>query len=248
MNDDYRDFLGYLFDAYVRSRRSHHRFYDRRLGPGSMDYHFERMRRAAELSRFIVSFSDDDDVYRTFQPEPVREAISDVSDGLSLNNKLLDEFGFMDVLDVHYNEIVEGLNAEQFPEEDLWVLKSLGSPDPQRDLRAIVLMLKLRREGDWPEQTLIKSRLSSVQERLMSEVKSFPDRAEPRKEERTSRRWFKGLGQIAQGAALSIANVGLAMGTLNLPVSPETQTWGSLLSVTTGVGLIFIGAGDLRGE
>jgi hypothetical protein len=61
-------------------------------------------------------------------------------------------------------------------------------------------------------------------------------------------RWLKGLGQIAQGLAMSTANVGLSLGILNLPVSPETQTWGSIVSVTAGVGMVISGSGDLRGE
>ncbi|HEY6250872.1 MAG TPA: hypothetical protein VI685_13005, partial [Candidatus Angelobacter sp.] len=63
-----------------------------------------------------------------------------------------------------------------------------------------------------------------------------------------SRRWFKGLGQIAQGASLSIANVALAVGILKFPVSPETQTWGAVASVATGVATVLSGIGDLRGE
>ena len=62
------------------------------------------------------------------------------------------------------------------------------------------------------------------------------------------RRWFKGLGQVAQGIALSTANIGLAAGAFKFQVSEETQTWGCLISVTTGVGTAMKGAGDLRGE
>ena len=63
-----------------------------------------------------------------------------------------------------------------------------------------------------------------------------------------SRRWFKGFGQIGQGAALSIANVALAIGAIHFPVSPETQTWGALASVATGIGTVFTGVGELRNE
>ena len=63
-----------------------------------------------------------------------------------------------------------------------------------------------------------------------------------------SRRWFKGVGQIAQGSALSIADVALAIGVLKLPVSAETQTWGAIASVSTGIGTVLNGVGDLRNE
>jgi hypothetical protein len=62
------------------------------------------------------------------------------------------------------------------------------------------------------------------------------------------RRWFKALGQIAQGTAISIANVALAIGALKFPVSPETQTWGAMASVATGIGTVLSGVGDLRNE
>lgn len=63
-----------------------------------------------------------------------------------------------------------------------------------------------------------------------------------------SRRWFKGVGQIAQGSALSIADVALVIGVLKLPVSAETQTLGALASVATGIGTVLKGVGDLRNE
>ena len=45
-----------------------------------------------------------------------------------------------------------------------------------------------------------------------------------------------------------MGNIGLAFDLLGFPVSAETKTWGSVVSVTTGVGLIMSGVGDLRGE
>jgi hypothetical protein len=62
------------------------------------------------------------------------------------------------------------------------------------------------------------------------------------------RRWFKGLGHIVQGAAMSLADLGLAFGVLDFAVGVETRSWGALVSVTAGVGTIMNGAGDLRNE
>lgn len=94
--------------------------------------------------------------------------------------------------------------------------------------------------------------LKDVDERLSKAKDQFKeqDDKEVTKEElpKKSRRWFKGLGQIGRGAALSIGDIALAVGTLHLPVSPETQTWGSLVSATTGIGMIFNGIGELRNE
>ena len=63
-----------------------------------------------------------------------------------------------------------------------------------------------------------------------------------------TKRWFKGLGQIAQGTALSIANIGLAMGAITIPVAAETAGWGAIVSSITGVGMVLNGYGEFRGE
>jgi hypothetical protein len=86
--------------------------------------------------------------------------------------------------------------------------------------------------------------VSLGEQRLVSDHDLISINQMPKK----SRRWFKGVGQIAQGSALSIADVALAIGVLKLPVSAETQTWGALASVTTGIGTVLNGLGDLRNE
>ena len=62
------------------------------------------------------------------------------------------------------------------------------------------------------------------------------------------RRWWKGLGQVVQGASIAVADVGMAVGAFKFPVSPETQTYGAVVSVAAGVGTIMNGVGDLWGE
>jgi hypothetical protein len=99
----------------------------------------------------------------------------------------------------------------------------------------------------------VRDQLKRASERLGEAQGQFSsgDRgsgAAPFETPKKSRRWFKGLGQIAQGAAFSIANVALAMGALQFQVSPETQTWGAIASVTTGIGTVLSGIGDLRNE
>jgi hypothetical protein len=56
------------------------------------------------------------------------------------------------------------------------------------------------------------------------------------------------LGKIGRGAGISIGDVCLAAGILKFPVSLETQTWGAIVSATTGVAMIMDGIGELRGE
>jgi hypothetical protein len=85
-------------------------------------------------------------------------------------------------------------------------------------------------------------------EKEFEQLKKLEPERLTEKTSKKSRRWFKGLGQIGQGAALSIANVALAVGVIRFPVSPETQTWGALASVATGIGTVLNGVGDLRSE
>jgi hypothetical protein len=252
MNDDeYRAFLSFVFDTYVRPRLHvvlHH------FGPMGerFEYEIDRMRRAAQLARFIQTFSDnDDDVYSTLRSERLGNMVSDVGNIVSHSARVLDETGFIDALNAYYDEIVDGLSVEHLPGSEASLLRELGSDDPQRDLRAIIFIMKKRRNKFLADRTRVEHELSRVAKEVneagqqiqqMQGVANIPPHAQK------PRRWFKGLGQIAQGTAVSLANVGLAIGWLHFPVSPETQTWGSLASVTTGIGMVAAGAGDLRGE
>jgi hypothetical protein len=62
------------------------------------------------------------------------------------------------------------------------------------------------------------------------------------------RRWWKGLGQIVQGAAIAGADIGLAVGVLHIPAPKEGDTYGVVMSITAGVGTVMNGVGDLWGE
>ncbi len=248
-NDDYRAFLSYVFDSYVRPRLHivlHH------FGPMGerFEYEFDRMRRAAQITRFIQAFSDnDDDVYSTLQSERLWNTVSDVGDILSRSARVLEEVGFVDALNTHYDEIVDGLSVEHLPQPELNVLRELGSDDPQRDLRALIFIMKARRNKTFrADRTRVEHELSRVAKEVNEAAQGMRGVTDIPPQARKPRRWFKGLGQIAQGTAVSLANVGLAIGWLRFPVSPETQTWGSLVSVTTGIGMVAAGAGDLRGE
>lgn len=100
----------------------------------------------------------------------------------------------------------------------------------------------IRHQLRYAEEKIKKSE-NEFDEFLLAKKQDMPKDV-PKK----SRRWFKGIGNIAQGAALSIANISLAIGALKLPVSPETQTWGAIASVTTGIGTVLSGIGELRNE
>ncbi len=47
----------------------------------------------------------------------------------------------------------------------------------------------------------------------------------------TQRRWWKGLGQIVQGAATAGADIGLAIVVLHFPIPKGGETYGVVMSV-----------------
>ncbi|HEV8523564.1 MAG TPA: hypothetical protein VGQ71_03605, partial [Terriglobales bacterium] len=69
-DDEYREFLAFLFERYVRPRIPHLR---RRFHHHMMDewsYHLDQAVSAAQVLRFIeIHCGNDDDVYRTFTLE-----------------------------------------------------------------------------------------------------------------------------------------------------------------------------------
>ncbi len=258
---EYREFMSFLFERYIRPRlarvRSHHRHHFE----DEFSYQLDRAVRSAQILRFVeTSVQDDEDAYRTFTLERLSRAVSETRYSLEFSNRVADEAGFLEACESHPREIADGLAVDHLPEADKEVLRQIGSVNPEVELRSLVYRTKAWLEGRERQSRDLSLRheLRSVEERLEKADAEFGEHVEARKKEspeetskkvpKKSRRWFKGLGQISQGAALSIANVGLAIGTLKLPVSPETQTWGAIASVTTGIGTVLSGIGDLRNE
>ena len=65
---------------------------------------------------------------------------------------------------------------------------------------------------------------------------------------RKKRRWWKGIGQVVQGAAVAAADIGLLIGILHFPVSAETRSYGLSCPSPAGFGTIMNGVGDLWRE
>lgn len=256
-DDEYREFLTFLFERYVRPRlgrvwrRFHHHMMEEWV------YHIDQAQRALHVLRYIeTNCDDDDDIYRTFTLERLTRAVSDTHSAVVFGDRMAEEAGFLDALEAHADDILNGLQAQHLPDADREMFREMGSLNPDMELRALVLRAKssrgrLRQNS---RELSIRQQLKHAEERVTEAQQEFEKRRkaqeeEPKKERPSqSRRWFKGLGQIAQGAALTIADVALAAGALKFPVSPETQTWGTVASVTTGVGTILNGVGDLRNE
>ena len=254
---EYREFLSFLFERYVRPRiaRVRHRY--RHHFEDELSYHLDQAIRSAQVLRFVESYChDDEEVYRTFTLERLKSAVSETRYSFDFSNRLADEAGFIEAIESHMREIADGLGAGYLPDADKDVLRETGSPNPEVELRSLVYRTKAWLErGDRRESELsLRQELRYAEEKLKDADDSFDKLVKAKKEEtseevpKKTRRWFKGLGQVAQGATFSIANVALAIGTLKLPVSPETQTWGAMASVATGIGTVLSGIGDLRNE
>lgn len=254
---EYREFLSFLFERYVGPRiaRVRHRY--RHHFEDELSYHLDQAVRSAQVLRFVDSYChDDEEAYRTFTLERLKSAVSETRHSFEFSNRLTDEAGFLEACESHTREIADGLGAVHLPDADKDVLREIGSPNPEVELRSLVYRAKrwMERSDRQSRDAGLRQELRYAEERLKEADADFEKvvkaKKEPPSEEvpKKTRQWFKGLGQIGQGAALSIANVALAIGTLKLPVSPETQTWGSMASVATGIGTVLSGIGDVRNE
>jgi len=243
-NEEYKDFLKYIFNEYIQPRIHRiGRYWDH---PEMWRNKWRALKRAIDVVNYINKHCEDsEDIYRTFTLERLRRAVDEVEDGVRWNNQLAKEVGFLDAFDTYYDEIIGGLEAELFPESEYELLKDLGFQNPRSDIRAIVYALKAKKKlRSSCNKFSVSHSLNNTTTKL-SEVKEKFKESDTKKLEKErlekSRRWFMGLGQIGQGAALSIGDIALAAGALQFPVSPETQTWGALVSASTGVGMILNG-------
>ncbi|WP_141699312.1 hypothetical protein [Candidatus Thiosymbion oneisti] len=257
-NDEYKKYLEFLFEEYVKNRLSLGRRYIHKMRFEKYGFEGEqrRLQKAVFLCRYIHSFCDDDDeILRTFTLPALQDHVGTIMDAYRDNNRLLDKLGIIDCLESHYEKIVSGIEYELLPSYDTEIMKQLGSKTPENDLRAIIYSIKNEKTekqstNDSYKQSSTEKRLKRIESMIEDGWRGYYDAREGRAEKppKKSRRWFKGLGNIGQGVALSIGNIGLALGAFNFPVSPETQTWGAIVSVTTGVGMAMNGIGELRSE
>lgn len=250
---EYEKFMTYLYNEYVRPRRTRLRkhFHPLEWHHG-WGWEWERLRSASNLVRFINrNCSDEDEIYRTITLERIRRLPDEVRDGVRLNNRLSEELGFLDAFDAHYGEIVEGMKLEHMPRQEIDIMRDLGSEDPEAELSALMYIVKSRRKAteSFNQEVRISKQLRQIEERLDHQCKQMEELKDTEEQKpKKTKRWFKGLGQIAQGGALSIANIGLAMGVISFPVAAETAGRGALVSSITGVGMMLNGVGEFRGE
>jgi hypothetical protein len=181
------------------------------------------------------------------------EYVESVHRTLRISNDIAREIGMLEVLEEYGDLIIAGMEINDIPHHDIAALERLGEANPRGALLAAFLKIKASGsiESDGRNELSVEERLEKL-ERILSEAhdneRSSKSRKHEADERRPKRRWFKGLGKVAQGSALTLADVGLAAGVLVLPVDPATQTWGAIVSSVTGVGTALDGFGELRGE
>jgi hypothetical protein len=198
-------------------------------------------------------------------------AIEGVRDAERAAWRMAELSGFEQLLDDPYvTDIASGLSSDHLPPVDEAVMREIGSQNPRLELHMLVSQGKKLLERGWrleegegsrsrrvfvdhegkrtPWLAEIDHRLSDAQKEIDRFDTQRAEASDTQREPPRSRRWFKGLGQIAQGAALTIVNIGVASSLFHFPISPEAQTLGAITSVIAGFGSMTAGIGDLRSE
>jgi hypothetical protein len=263
MNDSLRQQVELLAEEYVRLARAQVRAKRHGLEWDEVSYAFDRLRQADEVLDFLRRSGRDP--YTTLRD--VDGVLSDAEAGLSGVQRVLDERGAAELLDDHLDTLMRALSAEALPGWEADLLDAWGFPDLARTIGARADLL-----GDeWRNGTASGVTVAREYQRapVSKAMKAAEERIEKHRTEwkasegdadvptsslgsgeppKKQRRWWKGLGQVFQGAAIAGADIGLALGVLHIPVPQSGETYGVVMSVTMGAGTVMNGVGDLWGR
>lgn len=176
--EEYKKFMTYLFREYVSGRNSQ---WWKRIHPMErfeLTWEWQKLRTAIHTIRYINRFCDDEeDIYKTFTPERIERLPREVLNGLRANRNMSDLAGFLDALDAHYEEVIEGMTYEDMPPQELEVLRALGSEDPETELRALIHIVKSRRRAtrDYDQELHLSKRLKDIEDKLESQCKNLEE-------------------------------------------------------------------------
>lgn len=264
----YEGYVKYLYERNITSqaggRRRHPLHFEEEFA-----YPLSELGRADSTLRFLSATSDPYDIVR---PQALANVLGQVRDGVRSNLRVLNQLGFAAVLDSNYLTLARGMRVELLPPQEAEVLQRLGFPDAAADLPALLYMVRRNAESVTGRNFnfLPTAEMSSLVERL-DQARQDHDRLGSIEEEiivlrrdkdaahkdsierlqteaaskKKPRRWWKGIGQIVQGAGISLGDAAVAVGLGTGGVAPA---WGALISVTVGVGTVMVGIGDLRNE
>lgn len=263
MTDELRRQVDLLAEEYLRLGQAQVRARRHRIEWDEVSYALDRLRQADEVLTFLRRSGRDP--YTTLRD--VNGVLSDAEAGLSGVRRVLDETGAAELLDDHLDTLMRALSAEALPGWEANLLDAWGFPDLARTIGARADLL-----GDeWRNDTASGVTVAREYQRapVSQAMKAAEERIEKHRSERSAsegdaevspsssgsgeppkkqRRWWKGLGQVVQGAAIAGADIGLALGVLHIPIPQGGETYGVVMSVTAGVGTVMNGVGDLWGE
>lgn len=254
------------FLAMEHLRRRHFTTKRHPMGDGFHEfmYALDRLQQANEVLEFVRETRRDP--YGTFSN--IIQVLDDAREGIVYARRVLDETGFLELLDEHFDTLMAGLDPDGLPANESDILDMLGFPHlaatirDETDLLAsewrngTASGLQVAREFrqrpasgalDYAIEQIGRHRneLREVaQEHYEGSQTNQPVLERPARR----RRWWKGLGQIVEGTAIAVADAGLAIGAFEFPVDAATRTYGAVISVTAGIGKVANGVGDLWGE
>jgi hypothetical protein len=255
MSSDYEEFIKYIYHEHIEKRLDKHIKHWHHME--DFGYNITRLSRTMRAVRFIRDYAyDDEHVNRIFTPEMLKGIFDDTNGGLHSNNHLVVDTEIADIIEDYFGEIVDGMTVDHFPQEDFEIMRQSGSADPRREITTIVHLVKSRKEQLlWRNNDNVRfsHRLVQVTQRIETMAESLPQK--PRESDEigfqkpaVKRSVFKGLGSIIQGTLMTITNITLATGLWSVPLPTETTSVGAVVSATSGIGMIFTGVGELRGE
>lgn len=262
MSDKQRRQVEFLAEEYLRLARAHWRSKRHHLEWDEVSYALDRLRQADEVLDFLRRSGRDP--YATLKD--VDGVLGDAESGLSAVRRVLDETRFSELLDDHLDTLMRALSAKALPGCEADLLDALGFPDLARTIEARADLLGAewrsgtargavvaREYRQAPVSQAMKAAEESI-EKHRAERRAHAEDGEASADReqdqapKKHRRWWKGLGQVVQGAAIAGADIGLAIGVLHVPIPAGGETYGVVMSVTAGAGTVMNGVGDLWGE
>jgi hypothetical protein len=263
----YEAYVKYLYDRDVvpaASQHEKHHFHREE----EFDYPLGQLARASATLKLVTAAPD---LYRTFRAEALSDLLRQVAWGVERNDRVLDRLGFTDILDSEYLILAKGMRLEHLPPGEAELLRSLGFPDAADSLPGLIYLVREHAETFASRNRVLPdaetrnlrerlekaaqdhARLGEIEEEIAAlkhgneESSAEPIRrlGEEAESKKRPRRWWKGIGQIVQGAGISLGDAAVACGLGAAGVAPA---WTALVSVTLGVGTIMSGIGDLHNE
>ena len=255
MSNTYDAFVQHIYYEHLEKllapwKRKHwHHFED-------LGYNITGLTNSLRAIRFLQDYAgNEDDLGGVFTPETLKKIVERIKYGIQENNRIVVDTGIADLLQDYLKEIVEGMTVEHFPQADFEILREAGSSDARREISATVHLMQSRQE-DWfryKSDCRFSRRLVQAHDEVERITESLPKelaKTEDQNHNRpvVKRAVFKGIGSIGQGALLTLTDVSLMAGMWGTSISPDTTTVGAVVSITSGIGLVLTGVGELRGE